>query len=150
LCERPFDQASLSHVNALLAYVQGDAQKADASAKKEVLQEISSVRELDLDFFSEGSRVREHVHRLDPSIEAQLAVFTQSINNLQEKSIGALESKSAIRPFATGTLKRIARAESLSSEWQRRVRAANAIVFEQAFSTRHLHYRILYDPPCCG
>lgn len=95
LCERPFDEPSQTHVNALLLYVEGDAQKAAQAATADVQNEIAFLEKIDLDIFSEGSRVREHIHRIDPSVEATLADFMAFVVNNRERTLEALRTRGA-------------------------------------------------------
>lgn len=66
LCERSFDEVSKTHVAALLSFVEGDAQRKAEMAALAVQRGEHLLQELDLKIFAPESRVREHVHRIDP------------------------------------------------------------------------------------
>jgi hypothetical protein len=116
LCERLFDEPARTHVNALLSYVEGDAQKAAELATADLQKELTSLQELDLNMFSEESRVREHIHRIDPLVEATVIDFATSIGTYRERVLDALRTRVAIADVVdsiptwtvlTGLLKRI-------------------------------------------
>jgi hypothetical protein len=91
LCERPFDDASFKHVTSLLAFVESDAQIAVERALADVATELASIGRIDLSLFAEGSRVREHVHKLDPTIEAEVAAFIARAKDYVRMTSDALE-----------------------------------------------------------
>lgn len=103
LCERPFDKPSRSHVNALLAYVEGDAQRAAELASVEVQNEIATLQAHDLNIFTEGSRVREHINRIDPSVESDVTNLMASIAVLRQKAVDALQKRVAFADVAATT-----------------------------------------------
>jgi len=96
LCERPFDDASKNHVAALLSFVEGDAQKKAERAVATLQNEVRLLQELDFSIFAPESRVREHVHRIDPSVEIAIANAVASMQSLREKSIEALTARNSL------------------------------------------------------
>lgn len=90
LCERPFDGPSRAHVTALLSFVEGDAQRASDEALASVQREIETLQKMDTNIFADGSRLREHVHRIDPAIETILADFAVALTAHKEKVMNAL------------------------------------------------------------
>lgn len=95
LCERPFDEESRTHVTALLAFVEGDAQRAAEKAAVTIQTEITTLQNIDLNFFAEGSRVREHVRRLDPTTEVALEDLVTSATDVRESTLGALRARTS-------------------------------------------------------
>ncbi len=96
LCERPFDGPSRTHVNALLSYVEGDAQKAAELATVELQKEVILLQKLDINIFPAESRVREHIHRIDPQIEAKLIDFATTIGGSSKRTLDALAARLSI------------------------------------------------------
>lgn len=96
LCEQPLNEHSRQHISALLSFVEGDAQRRAASASKAVEGEIAALRVLEIDLFSSESRVREHVHRLDPSVEDAVVRALLTVQVLRERAIEALQSRVSI------------------------------------------------------
>ena len=90
LCERPFDETSRAHVAALLAFVEGDARRAAKAATEALQAEITTLEELEIDIFEDGSRVREHIRRLDPAVEASIADCVAALANARTDTIAAL------------------------------------------------------------
>jgi hypothetical protein len=93
MCERPYDPASRQHVDALLKFVEGDAQRASADAAAKLHREIDIVQAVDVNVFGEGSRVRDHVRRINPEAEALLASFAESISLKKEKVVSSLRNR---------------------------------------------------------
>lgn len=89
LCERPYDATSRKHVDALLKFVEGDAQKASAEAGARLQQQQDDIEAVDVAIFAEASRVREHVKRINPAAETSLAEFSIAVNAQKEKAITA-------------------------------------------------------------
>jgi AAA domain len=88
LCERPLDEASRSHVAALLKFVESDARQQALEAQKRLTAEVEGLRALDLAIFAPATRVRSHVQRLDPTVESVVAA---AIGALAEAHTTALE-----------------------------------------------------------
>lgn len=95
LCERPFDDASRKHVAALLAFVEGDARRKAALADKATKDEANRLDDLEVDIFSANSRVRAHVHRLDPELENKLEAVSWAITSAREAAVRALKTHAA-------------------------------------------------------
>jgi len=95
LCERPFDEESRKHVAALMAFVEGDAQRQATADAIALSSADSSLKALDVDVFNIESRVREHVHRIDPAIETVIQEGITALNSARALSIAALASRTA-------------------------------------------------------
>lgn len=103
LCEQPLDEESRAHVVALLSFVEGDAQRAATDAANDIANEKETVMEIDVALFAAGSRVREHVHKLDPSSEGVLADCAAAAGNAKEAALLALEDEKTVEtPLDTG------------------------------------------------
>jgi hypothetical protein len=61
-----------------------------------VEEEIAALRGLDIEPFSAESRVREHVHRLDPTVESAVVQAVTTVQGLRERTIETLGSRSSI------------------------------------------------------
>jgi hypothetical protein len=97
LCERPFDdEPSRTHVAALLLFVEGEAQRVAEKAVAEVEKELSALQALNTNIFSEGARVREHVHRIDPTVELTVSEFATDTTAQRDKAINALRNHRAL------------------------------------------------------
>jgi energy-coupling factor transporter ATP-binding protein EcfA2 len=96
LCERPLDDDSRQHISALLAFVEGEVQLRVAAVAKELDAEIVGLQGLSVDPFPEGSRVREHVHRLDPSIVEVVTGACGMLKSAHQQAIEALHSRSQL------------------------------------------------------
>lgn len=96
LCERPFDEPSRSHVSALLSFVEGDAlRKADA-ATRALADEIKRIEQLDTAWFAEGSRAREHIHRVNAALAKALVQSTEAIIAQRSAILTSLRNGSAL------------------------------------------------------
>src|SRR5581483_1269126 len=69
LCERPLDDSSRSHIQALLSFVEGDVQRATEVAATSLQSEIDLIQALDINIFPKDSRLREQIRRMDPQAE---------------------------------------------------------------------------------
>lgn len=67
-----------------------------ASTSKALEQEIATLRGLDIEPFSAESRVREHVHRLDPTVESAVLQAVTTVQGLHERTIENLRSRNSI------------------------------------------------------
>lgn len=95
LCERPLDEQSRAHIAALLAFVEGDAQREARKAMTALDAEVSVVQQLDVNVFSPDSRVREHMHRLDPVAEAAVDEFVKRATQIKADTLTALQAQRA-------------------------------------------------------
>ena len=95
LCERPFDEKSREHVAALLAFVEGDAQRKSERAAAALGKEMTFLESLDLNVFTSETRVREHIHRIDPIVEAAVAGVVGSFGSTCDKTLEALRARNA-------------------------------------------------------
>jgi recombinational DNA repair ATPase RecF len=104
LCERPFDEASQAHVSALLAFVEGSALRAAADASEALKAEIRIVEAIDANVFADDSRVRFHVHRLDPSVEISIADVAGALAEAKQRTLDDLrESRDANSTVSTAS-----------------------------------------------
>jgi hypothetical protein len=103
LCERPLDDASRKHVEALLAFVEGDAQRASMLAEQFRTGEITEVERIDCKILAADSRTRSHIHRLDPAIETQADEFVKSIADIKTATMAALAERNAITQSTDAT-----------------------------------------------
>jgi hypothetical protein len=95
LCERPLDEVSRKHVAALLSFVEGDAQRKAEIAAATLGKEILILERLDLNMYPAGSRVREHVHRIDPVVEVAVGAVADALRSTCDKALEALRARSA-------------------------------------------------------
>ena len=95
LCERPFDEKSKKHVAALLSFVEGDAQRKSELVSAAVGKETVFLEKLDLNVFAAETRVREHIHRIDPVVEAAVAGVVGSFGSTCDKALEALRARHA-------------------------------------------------------
>jgi hypothetical protein len=95
-CEQPLDAKSRQHITALLSFVEGHAQRRAASASKTVEAEIKALQDLDVEPFSAESRVREHVHRLDPAVESAVVDAVSTVHHHRKQTIEALRSHGSV------------------------------------------------------
>ena len=95
LCERPFDEKSREHAAALLAFVEGDAQRKSELAAAALGKEMTFLERLDLNVFTSETRVREHIHRIDPIVEAAVAGVVGSFRSTCDKTLEALRARNA-------------------------------------------------------
>ena len=93
MCERPYDEASRKHVQALLKFVEGDAQKTSAQAGARLQMEIDGIENVDVTVFSDASRMREHVKRINPAAEAALSDLLAAVAAQKEAVLGALNKR---------------------------------------------------------
>ena len=114
MCERPLDDVSRAHVTALLAYVEGDAQRASEGAAIALNDEVKILTILDLAIFDDGSRVREHVRRIDPATEAAVAACVTSFNSIRNSSCEALRTRAPLTELAD-TVSVVAKLEALKT-----------------------------------
>ena len=103
LCERVFDESSLTHVKSLLDYVESDAQRTSELALEDVKTEIAGLDGIYSAVFSDGSRVREHVHKLDPDVETLVGSFVNNATKYRFKARAALEQMSSFEDLLDGT-----------------------------------------------
>jgi hypothetical protein len=75
--------------------VESDLQRTAAAAQAAVAREITGLLALDLDLFNTESRVREHVHRLDPAIEEIVVDAVTPLKSAREKSVFRLHAHEA-------------------------------------------------------
>ena len=100
LCERPLDTPSREHINALLAFVEGDARKRAAEAQDSLTKEDTRLRALDLNIFSDASRVRTHLHRLAPGVEKLVEASFASLVSARDTALSDLSQRTeASKPF---------------------------------------------------
>jgi hypothetical protein len=92
LCERPFDENARAHVDALLSFVEGDAQRKAASAAKALNGEVALLKRLDTNIFAPDSVARVHIGRLEPKLEATIANLVGTATGLCETAIASLEA----------------------------------------------------------
>ena len=85
LCERPLDEASRKHVEALLTFVEGDAQRAAKLAEQFRTVEIAELERYNCNVLAPDSRARSHLHRLDPTIETLVDAFIEIRGTYQER-----------------------------------------------------------------
>jgi energy-coupling factor transporter ATP-binding protein EcfA2 len=95
LCERPLDDQSRSHIVALLAFVEGDAQQLAAKAKEALDYEKARLTLLELPNFSDDARVRTHINRLRPETESVVHKASQDLIAVKAKALTALGSGTA-------------------------------------------------------
>lgn len=95
LCERPFDDNSRAHVSALLAFVEGEAQQAADAAATALERETTRLGKLDIAIFGEDSRVRAHVRRLNPAIEASVSGHLDALAKIRDSAIAQLRDRTA-------------------------------------------------------
>ncbi len=95
LCERPFDEGSRKHVAALLSFVEGDAQRKSEAASAALGKEVASLEKIDLNMFTSETRVREHIHRIDPVTETAVADAVDSFRSTRDKALVALRAHCA-------------------------------------------------------
>jgi hypothetical protein len=93
LCERPFDEESREHAAALLAFVEGDAQRRAQAATAELDKEVASLQRVDVNVFNPESRVREHINRLDPTTEVSIAGFVESASAVKVQALESLQTQ---------------------------------------------------------
>lgn len=92
LCERAFDETSRKHVADLLAFVEGDSRKTATEAQKTVAGVAAGLSRLDTNIFSLASRVRAHVHKLAPDLEANLDAAILSLSTTRDTSVSDLQA----------------------------------------------------------
>ncbi|WP_027555926.1 AAA family ATPase [Bradyrhizobium sp. Cp5.3] len=90
LCERPLDRDSRSHIGALLAFVEGDAQRSAQSAAKAVDREVAALKALEVNIFAPDSMVRADVRKFDPSLAIALDATASCVTTLRDSAIAAL------------------------------------------------------------
>jgi len=112
LCERELDGNSHAHVEALLAFVESDTRKAAKDAQDEIMMEAAVLSRLDLNMFSSASRVRTHVHRLDPALESMIEQVMVLLTTARDLSVADLTELTANTTAVdlTGTLAQISEA----------------------------------------
>jgi hypothetical protein len=103
LCERPLDETSRKHVEALLKFVEGDAQRASKLAEQFRTAEIATVDRLNCKVLSADSRARSHIHRIDPAIETSVDEFIESVEQIKSATITALTLRAPITQSADVT-----------------------------------------------
>jgi ABC-type transport system involved in cytochrome c biogenesis ATPase subunit len=103
LCERPLDEASRKHVDALLTFVEGDAQRATKLAEQFRTSEITEIDRLNCKVLAPDSRTRSHLHRLDPTLETQVDAFIESVEHIKSATITALTQRAPITSSADVT-----------------------------------------------
>ncbi|MEY9748857.1 energy-coupling factor transporter ATP-binding protein EcfA2 [Bradyrhizobium japonicum] len=134
LCERPLDIDSQAHITALLAFVEGEAQRAAQAATKAVENEIGALKTLEVNIFASDSLVRAHVNRLDPNLATAIDLAAVSIAALRDSSVAVLAAHDPVQgsvncadvSSALHTL-----VERIGSDWERLAKenAATAIAF---------------------
>jgi hypothetical protein len=95
LCERPFDEESRKHVATLLSFVEGDAQRKSEAASAALGKEIAFLEKVDLNIFTSETRVREHIHRIDPVIETAAADVVDAFRSARDRALEALRARNA-------------------------------------------------------
>ena len=103
LCERPLDDASRKHVEALLNFVECDAQRAAILAEQFRTNEITKVDQLSCKVLAANSRARSNIHRLDPTIETLVDEFIESVEQIKSTTITALQQREPITQSADVT-----------------------------------------------
>jgi hypothetical protein len=56
---------------------------------------IAALQMTDLNMFADGSRVREHIHKLDPGVEPTVAEFVTAATAARDKWLEAMRTQSA-------------------------------------------------------
>jgi hypothetical protein len=97
LCERPLDDGSRAHIEALLAFVEGDARRAAEASSKAVDDEIARLRGLDINIFASDSVVRAHIEKLDPRLAATISVLVDATVRLRDEAVAALNSQGPVK-----------------------------------------------------
>lgn len=93
LCERPFDEGSRKHIAALFSFVQGDAQRKSELASQALAKEMVVLEKLDLNMFAADTRVREHIHRIDPAVETAVSDGIGLFQSTRDNSLQALRAQ---------------------------------------------------------
>jgi hypothetical protein len=96
LCERPFDEQSRKHVEALLTFVEGDAKRAALLAEQFRTAEIARIDQVNCKIFSAESRTRSHIHRIDPVIETIIDDSITLLEQTREATLNALAERAPI------------------------------------------------------
>ncbi|WP_141688535.1 hypothetical protein [Bradyrhizobium paxllaeri] len=97
LCERPLDEDSRSHIVALLAFVEGDAQRAAQTSAKAVENEIAVLKTMEVNIFASDSAVRAHVSKFDPGLATIIDSTARSISELRDSSIASLTARGPVQ-----------------------------------------------------
>lgn len=98
LCERALDAGAQNHIAAIFAFVEGDAQQLAASTQRSLDTVLDHVRALSLPNFSAETRVRAHIHRLDPETETTVAETCEAIGSAREQTVLALRARQGEMP----------------------------------------------------
>ncbi len=93
LCEQPLQDEAQGHISSLLTFVEGDAQHKAESTKSALDKEIQRLNGIQLPDFSNDSRVRTHLHRIDPATEAAVAKVRADMDSRREEAKSALEAR---------------------------------------------------------
>lgn len=93
LCERPLDDAAHSHVTALLAYVHSDAQQKAQQAQAAALEATTELNNLDLNVFSETSRLYDQISKLEPATATLISAELAHIQQCKSEAISALAER---------------------------------------------------------
>ncbi len=93
LCERPLDDSSRSHIQALLSFVEGDVQRATEVAATSLQSEIDLIQALDINIFPKDSRLREQIRRMDPQAEEAIDKLAAKIVSVRDGALKSLRER---------------------------------------------------------
>jgi hypothetical protein len=93
LCERPFDSISQKHVQALLAFVESDAQQKSRVAALAVQSEIDTIQRCNVHVFSEDSRVHAYLQKVDPALTKMVEEVVRQSATTKEQTISSLQNQ---------------------------------------------------------
>lgn len=95
LCERPFDEVSQRHVDALLAHVEGASRRRADDARLAVDQAVATLQGLDVAIFEATSRLFEQVTKLAPETAVAIVAHLATISSSRDECVTALRERRA-------------------------------------------------------
>lgn len=95
LCEQTLGNEARTHLEALFAFVEGDAKQSADKAIAAVEAAIHALTGENLDQFSEAARVRTHVRRVEPPLEAVVQDTLDALVTAQSSALRDLQGLAA-------------------------------------------------------
>lgn len=95
LCERPFDDGTRTHVEALFAYVEGDARKRATAASEAVAAKNRHVETLSVNLVPADSRVSSYLQKSDPTVATAVGSALSRLAQCRDHALHALRGMPA-------------------------------------------------------
>jgi hypothetical protein len=92
LCQQPLGDEARTHLEALFAFVEGDAKQSADTAVAAVNAASQALTAESLDQFSEAARVRTHVRRLEPPLETVVQDTFDALVTAKSSALSDLQS----------------------------------------------------------